>query len=104
MVKVRSIEGRLITAESYTELLKAVKNELEDMNGFDPKAGFLTHTSAIVYFSEIPEEPEELWSDRHCCECDNYDWGRGCPFRDGHVTLMMPACAHFTIEYDGGEE
>ena len=102
MVKVRSIDGQLIVAESYTELLKAVKDEMDKLKGFDPKAEFLSHTSAIVYIDEIPQEPEEAWSDRYCCECDNYEWGRGCPYREGHVTVTMPACSHFTIEYAGG--
>lgn len=98
MVKVRNIEAQLITAESYTELLRAVKDELKEQKAFDPQVEFLTHTSAIIYHNEIPEEPIEAWSTRKCCECGNYDWGRGCPFREGHVTLMMPACKHFTIE------
>ena len=104
MVTVRSIEGRFITTESYTELIKAVKDELDDLKGFQPQAEFLTHTSAIIYFGEIKEEPKEEWSDRYCCECAAYDWGRGCPFREGHVTVMMPACSKFTLDYDGGEE
>lgn len=33
----------------------------------------------------------------HCCECDNYDWGRGCPYRDGHIRIMDPACNMFNI-------
>lgn len=98
MVKVRNIEAQLITAESYTELLRAVKDELEEQKAFDPHVEFLTHTSAIIYHNEIPEEPIEAWTNRNCCECGNYDWGKGCPFREGHVTLMMPACKHFTIE------
>ena len=57
MVTVRSIEGRFITTESYTELIKAVKDELDDLKGFQPQAEFLTHTSAIIYFGEIKEEP-----------------------------------------------
>lgn len=98
MVKVRNIEAQLITADSYTELLRAVKDELEEQKVFDPHVEFLTHTSAIIYRNEIPEEIEEAWTNRNCCECGNYDWGKGCPFREGHVTLMMPACKHFTIE------
>lgn len=100
MVTIRTIDAQLIVAESYTELLKAVKEELEEQKEFDPQAEFLTHTSAIIYHNEIPpQEPKEAWSDRKCCECGIYDWGRGCPYREGHVTLMMPACKHFTVEY-----
>ena len=104
MVKVRNIDAYLITADTYTELVKAVGDELKERSYFDPKADFLDHNSAIIYHDEILEEPTEAWSDRHCCECSEYEWGRGCPFRDGHVTLMMPACSHFTVEYDGGAE
>lgn len=39
--------------------------------------------------------------DRHCCECDNYDWGRGCPYRSGHVRQMDPACKMFNIIIEG---
>lgn len=34
---------------------------------------------------------------RYCCECDNYDWGRGCPYREGHIRLKDPACSMFNI-------
>ena len=35
--------------------------------------------------------------DRHCCECDNYSWGRGCPYRRGHIQLNDPACGMFNV-------
>lgn len=39
--------------------------------------------------------------DRRCCECDNYDWGKGCPYRDGHIRQMDSACKMFNIIIEG---
>ena len=103
MVRVRSIEGVLITADSFNELVKSVENELKVHEGYNPSSSFVDDKNAIVYFGEIPDEPEEPWSDRFCCECAEYDWGRGCPFREGRVTIMMNACHHFTVETRGDE-
>ena len=35
--------------------------------------------------------------DRYCCECENYRWGNGCPYRDGHIRLMDSACTMFNL-------
>lgn len=106
MVKVIGIEGVLIRADGYTELLKAVKNESDNYEGFEPKAKFLSESEAIVYHDALMEEHEhdEPWRQRSCCECGEYDWGRGCPYRAGRVTLMMDACHHFTVEIKEGEK
>lgn len=106
MVNVTGIEGVLVRADSYTDLLKAVKREADNYEGFSPKAKFLSESEAIVYHDALMEEEteEEQWRDRRCCECGEYDWGRGCPYRAGHVTLMMDACHHFTIEIRGEEK
>ena len=102
MVKIKGIEGVLITADNYKELLKAVNNEIDNYDGFQPSMTIVDEHRAIIYHSEIPEDaPLEEWETRKCCECGNYDWGRGCPFREGRVTLMMDACHHFTIEVKG---
>lgn len=104
MVKVRGIEGVLITADSYAELLKAINNEVANHDGFNPSMTIIDEKRAIVYYREIPEEPkEEPWECRYCCECGEYEWGKGCPFREGRVTLMMNACHHFTVEVKGEE-
>lgn len=104
MVKVVGIEGVLIQAEGYTELLKAVKNESDNYEGFTPKVRVLSEKEALVFHDALMEEAEkEPWEDRYCCECGEYDWGRGCPFRAGHITLMMEACHHFTVEVKGEE-
>lgn len=34
---------------------------------------------------------------RHCCECDNYRWGHGCPYSPKHIRLMDPACHMFNV-------
>ena len=101
MVRVKSVDAKLITADFYEELVKAVGEELSEAEGFDPKAKFLSDTMAIIYSDEIMQEPLEEWETRKCCECTNYDWGRGCPYREGHIVLTMPACKHFTITYEG---
>lgn len=41
-------------------------------------------------------------SDRHCCECDNYNWGHGCPYRDRHVQIMDRACPMFNVTIEVG--
>lgn len=40
-------------------------------------------------------------TDRHCCECDNYAWGKGCAYRDGVVRVMDDACDMFNVIIDG---
>lgn len=35
--------------------------------------------------------------DRYCCECENYKWGRGCPYRDGMVRNLDRSCPMFNI-------
>ena len=39
---------------------------------------------------------------RKCCECENYDWGRGCPYRHGHVQVMDDACSMFNVTIGRG--
>ena len=104
MVTVRGIEGVLITAESYAVLLKAIKNEVANYDGFQPSMTIVDEKRAIVYHREIPDEvPEEPWANRFCCECTEYDMRGGCPFKEGRVALMMNACHHFTIELKGDD-
>lgn len=38
---------------------------------------------------------------RYCAECDNYDYGRSCPFRDGHVKPADEACTMFNLIIEG---
>lgn len=37
------------------------------------------------------------YDDRWCAECENYTWGRGCPYRDGHVRHTERACPMFGV-------
>ena len=39
---------------------------------------------------------------RICAECDNYDWGHGCPYRDGHVQIKDQACPMFNVNLRRG--
>ena len=105
MVKVRGIEGVLIKADSYSELLKAINNEVSNYEGYEPSMTIIDEHRAIVYHSEIVDELAEPnpWDGRYCCECGNYKWGRGCCFKEGHITLKMEACHNFTIEIGGDE-
>ena len=34
---------------------------------------------------------------RFCCECENYRWGSGCPYRSGRVEKMADACGMFDV-------
>ena len=102
MVKVRGIEGVLITADNYKELLKAINNEIDNYEGYQPSMTIVDEHRAIIYHREIPEEvPFADWETRKCCECGNYDWGKGCKYREGRVTIMMDACHHFSVELEG---
>lgn len=103
MTKVRSIEGVLITADSFKELLKAISNEVDNYEGYHPAMTIVDEKRAIIYHDEVKEEvPFEEWNGRYCCECGHYIWGRGCPYKEGHITLKMDACSNFTIELDEG--
>lgn len=39
---------------------------------------------------------------RFCAECENLNWGRGCPFADGHVDHKNHACSMFNIILNRG--
>ena len=61
---------------------------------------------AVDYDIELDEEMADSvlirikvgrHSDRWCCECGNYRWGRGCPYRDGMVRQMDKACPMFGV-------
>lgn len=37
---------------------------------------------------------------RFCCECDNFNWGKGCPFKDEqHIRRMDSACGLFNVYF-----
>ena len=41
---------------------------------------------------------------RSCCDCSNYEWGIGCPYRAGPIRLLDPACSMFNVRIDGYDE
>lgn len=101
MVRIKSIEGVLITADDYASLIKAIGNEVDNYEGFQPKIAIADEHNAIIYHDEIKDENTEPWADRYCCECGHYEWGKGCPYKDGRITLKMDACHNFTVEIGG---
>ena len=102
MVRIKGVEGSLITADDYASLIKAIGNEVDNYEGFNPQIAIVDDHTAVIYHDEITEEiPDEPWADRYCCECGHYEWGRGCPYKEGHITLKMNACHNFTIEIGG---
>ena len=102
MVRIKGIEGSLITADDYASLIKAIGNEVDNYEGFNPQIAIVDDHNAIIYHEEIPEgNADDPWTDRYCCECGHYEWGRGCPYKEGRITLMMDACHNFTVEIGG---
>ena len=102
MVRIKGIEGSLITADDYASLIKAISNEVDNYEGFNPQIAIVDDHNAIIYHEEIPEgNADDPWTDRYCCECGHSEWGRGCPYKDGRITLKMDACHNFTIELGG---
>lgn len=57
---------------------------------------------SMFIFYEMGDEEEE--KPRRCCECINYEWGKGCPYREGHVRIMDVACEMFNITIEDGRE
>lgn len=57
------------------------------------KPDFTGETKRICIEIVVPDRKD----DRHCCECENYDWGKGCPYREGRVRIMDEACDMFNI-------
>lgn len=41
--------------------------------------------------------PEDHAKERYCCECENYNWGKNCPYRNGRIALKDNACDMFNI-------
>lgn len=95
MVTVKGIEASMITADTHAELLIALGKEMKDKDGFSPEYVLIGETQAIIYHNEIKEA--HAGTGRYCCECSNYDWGRGCKLKAGRIELKMDACENFNI-------
>ena len=89
----------LIFYETSEELDKKVKAVEEDepvdytIELADPEQD---DTTEIVIKIVAPTA-----NDRYCCECDHYDWGKGCPFRDQHIKFKDRACRMFYVNIEG---
>lgn len=51
-----------------------------------------TEYEAIVIEVRVPKE-----NGRVCAECENYIWGKSCPYHEGHVRHMDSACPMFNL-------
>lgn len=75
----------------------------------EPQRPNMPESDYVVEFDEDSEDTNTIRidlkvgkkSNRYCCECDNYDWGKGCPYRDGHIRIMDEACPMFNIVIEG---
>lgn len=59
---------------------------------------FVISSTQMHIFYEMADEPIERTSQRFCCECINYEWGRSCPYREGRVDIKDHACEYFNME------
>jgi len=39
----------------------------------------------------------------YCCDCDNYDWGKGCPYRKGRIMPTDPCCDMLNVTISSQE-
>ena len=116
----RPVEGK--TLQEFADAYEEAANELSRATIIEEKE--IGPLQLLIYYEDPGEpdpEPEAPASDydvrltddgqyitvsimvdkrypeRYCCECANYDWGRGCPYRSGHVRQMDRACPMFNV-------
>lgn len=84
--------------DGMDDLIEAIRQEREDsfspdleIDATDPEED--EESSTTIRIEMTIAAPKK----RFCCECDNYSWRRGCPFKDEHVDRMDPACGLFNI-------
>lgn len=90
-----------------TDLSALISYEIPDelMDGPEDQTGSGPEPDYTVEFDDAELDDQTVTiqlkvgenANRHCCECENYDWGRGCPYRRGHIRIMDPACSMFNI-------
>lgn len=121
MKKVRPVEGKTLTefADAYEE----AQSELSRATILYEKE--VSPLQMLIYY-EDPETIEDApetdyqiqfdskgkvitvsilvgdYENRYCAECDNLEWGRGCPYRSGHVKPMDHACPMFNVMISRG--
>ena len=84
--------------EVTDELIEDIRQQAEDSFSADYEIDVEDHdeieetrTIRIELTIGVPKK-------RYCCECENYAWGKGCPFC-GHVKGMAPACELFNVYF-----
>ena len=115
MKQVRPVEGKTLAGfanalnEAYAELSRFEVYETERIPGRLEALIYYEYPDELPKVEtgsvEIPEpdyiiefaDKEDLTDSvtirvkvgdhagRKCCDCDNYDWNRGCPYRDGLI-------------------
>ena len=116
----RPVEGK--TLQEFADAYEEATNELSRATIIEEKE--IGPLQLLIYY-EDPDEPnpepeapasdydirladdgqyitvsimvDKRYPERYCCECANYDWGRGCPYRSGHVRQMDRACPMFNV-------
>lgn len=121
MKKVRPVEGR--TLAEFADAYEEAQSELSRATILYEKE--VSPLQILIYYEDpetIEDAPEtdyqiqfdskgkivtvsilvDDYEDRYCAECDNLEWGRGCPYRSGHVKPMDRACPMFNVTITRG--
>lgn len=94
MRQVEYVEG--ITPEEFSVNYNATCQKISRL-GTVVDHHIISATKAHIFYEFTDAEEEDKEEIRYCCECENYDWGRGCPYREGHIKLMDHSCEYFNI-------
>lgn len=92
------------TADQFVDAYNALNRKISRI-GKVIRETEITPTEVIVYY-EIPDEEPKLEPELecHCCDCNNYEWGRKCLAGVKRVRPMTPACEFFNVEIETGTE
>lgn len=91
---------KLIHGETPEEFVEAYNAFCATVQSFEGRETIDNTTCYVFYEEETEPEPEQP---RRCCECNNYDWGKGCEFCDGVIRPMREACEWFNAEVPNEE-
>lgn len=81
-------------AEEYNQIASKINQIGEIVDHY-----IISATSAHIFYEfQDEEEPEEEKPVIYCADCDNYDWGKGCPYREGRVDRLDLACEMFNVK------
>lgn len=112
---------RAVTGENVTEYAANLERAYQELDGLDLVISQVAPMQTVIEYDE-PDEPGpddgggeyaiQLtdggkiitvsllvgdYEGRYCCECENLEWGRGCPYRSGRVAQMDQACPMFNV-------